>query len=432
MIGGTYDLGNAQINPGGTYQFTLRSIPVNCTVSWLNIQIGLTPIPSVTTAMIYTAPPGVALAETKDDYDTFLSAVIFGLDLNVSPSFQTMANLSIPRVRTALMYMIGQDIQGPASGTSIVITTGTALSFTIQIPMDMSYLIPDFSLFKQGALRFASAGQLNINYGTLTATNFTGTMANGTTTFTIAPASVSIRLQAKTQQVSNGPGFVGPLWDLKYTGGAQSTGLTKPGIHIGLFDQTGQPQTGVSSYAPTAYNIFNGANSLAQNASPAQQISNYRQERTQGIFADNTGRAIPMQWYQPNDTLADVDQSGSNITYQVTETQSPTLYYLELIAQPPNATDLTDVATRINSGGQVAVDRGVAKSMGGKRPSAAVAPLLPVLLYPASTAPTGLPKMNPSDVGNYVSSAIQSTVATAKAYQSQGKTGHRIARQKSK
>lgn len=430
MIGGTYDLGNAQINGGGSYQFTLRSIPVNCTVSWLNIQVIFTAIGSVaSTAMIYTAPPGVALAETKDDYDQLLGAVIFGLDLNVSPSFQSLANLSIPRLRTALMYMIGQDIQGPASGTTIVNSAGTQVTFTMQIPMDLSYLVPDFSIFKQGALRFASAGQLNINYGSLTGGNFTGTMANGTTTFTVAPASVQIRLQAKTQQVSNGPGFVGPLWDLKYTGGAQTTGLTKPGIHLGLFDQTGQPQTGVSNYAPTAYNIYNGANSLAQNASQAQQVSNFRQERTQGIFADPSVRGIPMQWYNPFDSLNDIDQSGSNITYQVTETQSSTLFYLELIAQPPNSTDLADIATRINGGGQVAVDRGIAKSMGGKRPSAAVAPLLPVLLYPASTAPKGLPKMSPAQVGNYVAEAIQQTVAVAKAYQNQGKTGHRIARQ---
>lgn len=428
MIGGTYDLGNAQINGGGSYQFSLRSIPVNCCISWLNMNVAFTAIGSVaSTPMIYNAPPSVAFAETKDDYDSLLSAVIFGLDLNVSPSFQSLANLSIPRLRSALMIMIGQDIQGPASGTAILNGGGTAVNFTIQIPMDLSYMLPDFSLFKQGALRFASAGQLNINYAALTGTNFTGTMANGTTTFTVAQASVIIRLQAKTQQVSNGPGYVGPLWDLKFTGGAQSTGLTKPGIHLFLLDQTGQPENFGVTYAPTAYNVFNGANSLEQNAAPAQQISNFRQERTQGIFADPTGRGYPMMWYGPNDTISDVDQSGSNVTYQVTEAQSPTLYYLECIATPPNSTDLADVAARVNGGGQVKVDRGVAKSMGGKRPSGAVAPLLPVLIYPASTA-LNLPVMSPSQVGDYVSSAIQATVATAKTVQSQGKTGHRIAR----
>jgi hypothetical protein len=431
MIGGTYDLGNAQINGGGSFQFTLRSIPVNCTVSWLNIAIQATVTASATHTYLSTFGPGASnqmTAETKDDTDVVLSSILVGIDLNVSPSFQSMANLSIPRLRTFLSYVTGQDIQQPANGTSVA-TTGTVLNYTIQIPFDLSLLCPDFSLFKQGALRFASAGQLNLNYNNLTAGNFTGTFVVAQT-FTIAPATVTVRLQAKTQQVSNGPGFVGPLWDVKYTGGAQTTGLTKPGIHLGLFDQTGQPQTGVVSYAPTAYNIFNGANSLAQNASPLQQISNYQQERTQNVLSDMTNRGYPMQWYNPNDALADIDQSGSNINYQVTETQSSTLYYLEIIAQPPNATDLADVAARINGGGQVAVDRGVAKSMGGKRPSAAVAPLLPVLLYPAATAPKGLPKMNPADVGNYVSSAIQNTVAVAKTYQSQGKTGHRLARQR--
>jgi hypothetical protein len=428
MIGGTYDLGNAQINPGGSYQFSLRSIPVNCTVSWLNMGVNATVNASATHTYLSTFGPGTSnqmLGETLDDTDRVLSSIIFGLDLNVSPSFQTLANLSIPRLRTLLSYITGQDIQQPANGTSIA-TTGTLLSYTMQIPMDLSLLIPDFSLFKQGALRFASAGQVNVNYAAATAGNFTGSFVVAQT-FTIATTAVQIRLQAKTQQVSNGPGYVGPLWDAKFTGGAQSTGLTKPGIHLGLFDQTGQTQNFGVTYAPTAYNVFNGANSTAQNASPGQQISNYQQERTQNVLSDMTARGYPMFWYNPNDTLADVDQSGSNITYQVTEAQSPTLYYLEIIAQPPNSTDLTDVATRVNGGGPVKVDRGVAKSMGGKRPSAAIAPLLPVLIYPASVA-LNLPTMNPSDVGNWVAAAIQTTVGVAKTVQSQGKQGHRIAR----
>jgi hypothetical protein len=426
MIGANYDLGNAIIS-GGTYQFNLKVIPEQCVVQWLNMLITATVVASEASYSFQNSAPNL-VAETDDDVDLVLSAIISSLDIIVGPSFSCCSAMSIPRLRTALAYMTGQDFKAPKNGTAIVNSAGTAVTFNILIPLGLPYLFADLSVLNQGANRFASAGQININYGALNGSSqFTGTFADGSHTFTIASSSVSIRLSARLKQVAFGPGLVGALWQLTFGSGAVTTGSTKPGIHLGLFDQTGQPENVGNGYSASAYNIINGTTQLASNNSPTQLITNFQGDRVQQFAVDMTARGTPMLWYPQADTLSDFDQTGQAINYQVTETGSTTLSLLELVAIPPSAADLTDVANRVAKGGQVAVDRGVAKSMMGKRPSSpAVTPLLPVLIYPAGQAPSGLPTMSPASVGQYISDAIGNSISSAKAAQPYGKTGHQL------
>lgn len=436
MIGGSYDLGNAQITGGGTYQFNLKSIPEQCVVKWLNLQIQCAPYASGAYNFKNLAPtlgpevtnaPGVT---TGDDVDTVLSAVLTSIDFIVGPAFACLSAMSMPRLRTALAYMIGQDfVVTPANGTAIAHTggTGTTCVFTIQLPLGIPGLFPDLSILNQGALRFQAAGQVNLNYGAVSSSAFTGTFADNSTTFTIPTATTSVRLSARTQNVSGGAGFCGALWQVTFGSGAVTTGLSKPGIHLGLFDQTAQPENVGSGYSSTAYNVQNGTTSLALNNSPTQLVNNFIGDRVLGTFVNMTARGVPMMYYPLNDVLSEIDQSGSAVNYQVTCAGSTTLSLLEIVAIPPGAAELQDVAQRVGGGGQVAFDIGVAKSMQGKRPtSPAIQALLPVLIYPASSAPPGLPVATPASLATSVTQMKAGQVSAAKAAQPYGQAGNRL------
>jgi hypothetical protein len=435
MIGGTYDLGNAQINAPGTYQFNLKSIPEQCVVKWLNMAITCAPYASGAYSFKNAAPvllvetTNTAAAAQGDDVDTVLSAIITSMDFIVGPAFSCFSAMSLPRLRTALAYITGQDFIAPANGTAIAHSggTGTTLNFNIILPLGLPGLLPDLSIMDQGALRFQAAGQLNINYGAVTAAAFTGTFADGSTTFTIPTATTVIRMNARTQNISTGAATCGALWQLTFGSGAVTTGQTKPAIHLGLFDQTSQPENTGSGAVATGYNVQNGTTSLAQNASPSQLDNNFSSDRVQGTFVNPVARGVPMMYYPQVDTVSQVDQTGSAVNYQVTGTGFSSLALLELVAIPPGAAELQDVAQRVGGGGSVAIDQGVAKSMNGKRPSSpAVKALLPILIYPAASAPAGLPVTTPAGVASAVSSMIAQNISAAKAAQPYGKAGQKL------
>ena len=422
VLSGVYSLGNATVLQGGSFVFNLNVIPTGATVKSIPVTLSGTVIASATYTFVNSGQNQGQLA-TFDDVDALAIAILPTMDTRISSAFQNTSALGQLFMRSAFAYMNRQDYQcSLANGTSITSTSGNAFTLTINFPVELRELATDLAVMQSGSYRFAGgASQIRFNYGAGSSTNFTGTFANGSTTFTIAAAGVKVAVQSNQVDVGYGGGLVGSLWELTQYAGAQTTSHTQNGIHLGFFDCG--PGLTSNSYTPTVYNAWNGAVPIAQNSSPSGLTLTYRSQQTvYGV--DPTLRIIPILSYGPRTTLGQINQSGQPLSYQVTAGVN-TLTLMELIAHPPTATELASVAVMVGGGSPVAVAVGTPPS-GASGPAASA--LLPCAIANTAEAPPSWARMAPSQVGSWYANATASAQGAAGVAQTAGKVGQAVVR----
>lgn len=418
IFSGVFNLGNATVLGGGTYAFNLNVIPTGATVKSLMITIAGSVTPSATYTFSNTGQSQGQLA-TFDDIDSLLLGILPTMDVRIASSFQSTSALAMLFLRSALAYMNRQDIQcSIANGTSLTTTSAHAFTLTLNVPVELRELAADLNVMQNGSYRFAGgASQIKFNYGTLNSSNFTGTFADGSTTWTVAASSVTVVVQSNQVDSGFGGGLVGAVWGLSQYSGAKTTDHTPNGIHLGFFDLG--PGLTSSSYTPTVYNAFNGGVPIAQNSSPNNLIFAYRSQ--QAVYGcDPTKRMIPILSYGPRATLSQINQSGQPISYQVTVSGTNSLTLMELIAQPPTADELASIAVMVGGGSQVAVATGTPTS---GLPGPAGAALLPCVIANVANAPASWARLSPSAVGAYYANARAASQASAAVAQTTGGVG---------
>lgn len=422
VLNGVFNLGNAQVIAGGTYKFPLNVVPNDATVRSIAITVSGTIIASSSYSGFKNSGGQGSVMLTNDDIDIMVASIFKSIDLRVANSFQTMSALSTQNMRSGFVIMRRLDFSVSASlvnGATIAASPGTAFTLTITIPLDLRELAADLAVMQVGAERLQGPAQINLNYNTTTTGNFTGTFANGSTTFTIASSSLLVVAGVNNADMGWGGGLTGAVWELVAYSGAKTTDKTQPGVHLGFFDLG--PGLASGSYTPSTYNAWNTA-PIAQNSSSTDLILNYRETST--LYGpDVTARMIPVLNYGPRATMAQINQSASPIAYQITVSGTNSLTLMELIAHPPTPDDYIFVGKRVNGGGNVAVRRIVAPSQNGRYPGPAAAALLPVVIANPATAPASWTRMAPAAVAGWVAGAVAAQQAAAGVAAQQGRVG---------